>query len=205
MSKEQAKKIADLLHGLDKKAALALAERRYEDAILIYEEVLKAETELKLERERGHTMMNLANTLLALGRNEEAMVFLDTAAELPEIKRNGKDSVMLQLYRASALFRMDRRVEAERLLSDTLRTCRDYLLIGRLELMRFDCYLQSGQKAKARSSVDRAVQSFELAKNQEELKRALLCRIRFFESTGQSMYAVGDRNRLKKLLEEQSN
>ena len=204
MSKEQAKKIADLLHGLDKKAALALTENRYEDAVLIYEEVLKAETELKLEKERGHTMMNLANTLLALGRNEEAMAYLDTAAGIPEIRRDSRDSVMLQIYRASALFRMDRRTEAERLLTDTLRTYRDHLLIGRLELMRFDCYWQSGQRTKARASVDRAVQSFELAKNQEELKRALLCRIRFFEATGQSMYAVGDRNRLKKLLEEQS-
>lgn len=203
MSKEQAKKIADLLHGLDQKAALALAERRYEDALLIYEEVLKAETELKLEKERGHTMMNLANTLLALGRNEEAMTHLDAAAGIPEIRRDGKDSVMVQLYRASALFRMDRRTEAERLLTDTLRTCRDHLLIGRLELMRFDCYWQSDQRTKARGSVDRAIQSFQLAKDREELKRALYCRIQFFEATGQAMYAVGDRNWLKKLLEEQ--
>ena len=205
MSKEQAKKIAELLHGLDQKAVQALAVGRYEDALTVYREVLKAEQELKLEKESGHTMMNIANTLLALGRNEEAMAYLDAAAGNPEIRRSGKDTTMVQLYRASALFRMNRLGEAERLLTDTLRTCRDNALIGKLELMRCDCYWQSGQSAKVRSSLDRAVRCLELANDQETIKRALMYRIRFFERAGQAVYAAGDRDRLQKLLEEARN
>ena len=205
MNDEAAKKIADIIHNLDQRAVHALMEQRYEDALIVYEEVLKAYQALKLERERGRTLLNIANTLLALNRPEEAMARLEEATAIPELVRDAKDRTMLQMFRANTLILLKRLSEAERLLTDTLRSCRTPLLIGQLELLRFNCYWQSGQRTKARSSVDRAIQSIEMSQNREELKRALHCRIRYFEASGQSMFAAGDRARLKKLLEETSS
>lgn len=201
MSKENVKIIADILHNLDQRAVQALTEQRYEDALAVYEEVLKAETELKLEKERGHTLLNMANTLLALNRPEEAIKYLDTAADITEIAKNEKDNTMLQIFRANTMVILGRQAEAERMLSDKLKTCKNPLLIGQMELLRFQIYWKNSERSKARASVDRAIRCFELAANKEELKRAIHCRIQFFDSVGQGMYAAGDRTKLRMLME----
>lgn len=203
MNNEAAKKIADIMHNLDQRAVQALMEQRYEDALTVYEEVLKAYTDLKLEKERGHTLLNIANTLMALNRPEEALSRLNEAAAIPELTRDSKDQTVLHMFRANTLLVLKRLPEAERLLSSTLRSCRTPLQVGQLELLRFNCYWQSGQRTKARGSVDRAIQSFEQAQNREELMRALQCRIRYFEASDQSNFAAGDHARMKKLMEEQ--
>jgi len=201
MGKNTTKQIVDVFHELDRRAALALSEQRFEDALTIYGEVLKAERELKLVKESGHTLMNIANTLAMLGRYEEALAMLDEAAENREINKSARDKTAVQIFKANIHIRMGREQEAERILTAAFRSCRDYLQLGQMELLRYECYWKSNQRSKARSSLDRALINFELSGNREELKRALYTRIRYFESVGQGAFAAADKDRLRKLTE----
>ena len=61
MKNNPSQKIADILLEMDKKAALFLSVQKYDEALNVYKEILRAQEQLKLEKLCGQTLLNIAN------------------------------------------------------------------------------------------------------------------------------------------------
>lgn len=201
MNREAAKTIADILKELDQRAARALLNKEYDEALRIFDEILKAQRELKLERLSGHTLLNMANTCLMKGDCEKALSLMDQATELKTIQKDEADRGNVELVRANCFFLMRKNEEAEQLLLRELKRNKNYAACGRMELLLFRYYENERKNAKARSIVDKAIAHFQLAQNKEELMNAYRCRASHFTAAGQKMYAELDLAEIVKLEE----
>lgn len=199
MKSEHIKKISDILLELDQRSAFALAEKRYDDAFEIYEEILKAERDLKLDRLIGHTLLNMANICMIKAMPEKALEYIDEAANMKELQADAKDRGNIQISRANCLFLLNRGEEAEKVLTKELMKNRDHLICGQIECILFSYYMRTEKNTKARGAIDKAIQYFELDNNKEELKKAIICRIELMELSGQKQYAELDRRKLEEI------
>lgn len=199
MNKENLQKISDILHELDQRAAFALQEQKYDEALMIYEEVLKAQENLRLEKLSGHTMLNIANIRMMKGEYEKALEYIERASGLKSLQKDHKDSGNIQIFRANCFFMLNRMEEAEKALTQEIRRNKNNTACGKMELLLYTIYMQTDKKGKARIAVDKAISHFKLDDNKAELKRALSCRVEYFRSVGQKMYAELDLAEIDKL------
>lgn len=201
MKKEDAKNIADMLKELDQRAARALLRQDYDEALMIYREVLKAQQNLKLEKLSGHTLMNIANVHMMKGECKQALSMIDQASKLKSIQKDELDRGNIELFRANNMFLMNKSEEAEQVLLRELRRNRNNTACGQMELLLFGYYQRGKKNAKARSIVDKAINHFKLDQNKEELIKAYHCRANHFMSVGQKLYAELDLAEIEKIEE----
>ena len=200
MSDQRIENLVNILHSMDQRAVQALTLGDYGAALETYLEILKAEQTLHLEKESGHTMLNISNTLLLMNQPEKSLEYAEKAASITAMMHDSDDNMNLHILKANILGKMNRRTEAENILAKALKTCKSNILCGRIELMLYNFYVQDKNKVKARTSIDRSVRYFELAGNDEYLMKALMARIQFFEANKQAYNANGDRARLSTLM-----
>jgi len=199
VNKEQLQNISDILHELDQRAAFALKDQKYDEALAIYGEILRAQETLKLEKFSGHTMINMANIHTVRGEYETALEYIDRAAALKALQKDPRDSGNIQILRANIFFLLGRAEEAEALLTQECKRNRDDVTCGQIELVLYSYYMRAKKYSKARTFVDKAINHFRLGDNQEELRRALACRIEYFRRMGQAQYAKFDEAELSAL------
>ena len=199
MNTDNLKRISDILHELDQRAGLAVADHNYDEALAIYQEILKAQGNLNLEKLCGHTMMNIANIYLLKEEYEKALVYVERASKLKTIQNDHKDSGNIQILRANISFLLQHLDEAEAILTREIKRNKNDSICGRMELMLFSHYMRSNRKSKARTVVDNAIKHFQVAKDKEELRRALECRVTYFKCLGQEQYARLDEMEIARL------
>lgn len=199
MNKEKIQEISDILHELDQRAAFALKDQKYDEALIIYSEILRAQEEIKLEKFSGHTMLNIANICTVKGEYERALEYVDKASELKALQNDPCDSGNIQILRANILFMLQRPKEAEELLIQASKRNHDDVTCGRMALTLFSYYVRIKEYPKARKYVDKAINLFRLSNNREELRHALSCRIEYFKLLGQAQYAKYDEAELSTL------
>jgi len=201
MKKEDAKRIADILKELDQRAARALLNKEYDEALMIYKEILKAQQDLKLEKLSGHTLLNMANVYMMRGECLSALSLIDQAAGLRSIQKDEVDRGNIEIFRANNMFLMNQDDEAERILLRELKRNKNHTACGQMELLLFGYYKRGKKNAKARSIVDKAISHFKLDQNKEELIKAYRCRAEHFMMNGQKLYADLDLAEIEKLEE----
>ena len=199
MSKENLQRISDILHELDKRAAFALSKQHYDEALSIYEEILHAQQELKLEKFSGHTLLNIANILMIKKEYEKALQYIEEASLLRSLQKDYKDSGNIQICKANIFFEQNRIDEAEKLLTREIRRNRNNTICGQMELMLFGVYMQTDRKSKALTAVNNAMDYFKRDNNTDQLKRALSTRQAYFIAIGKEQYAKIDELELKRL------
>lgn len=199
MNKEKIQEISDILHELDQRAAFALKDQKYDEALIIYNEILRAQEQMKLEKLSGHTMVNIANIYTVKGEYESALEYIDKASELKSLQKDSCDSGNIQILRANILFMLKRPKEAEELLIQACKKNRDNVTCGRMAQTLFSYYVRIKEYPKARTYVDKAINHFRLSNNREELRKALSCRIEYFKLVGQTQYARYDEAELANL------
>ncbi|SDB15014.1 hypothetical protein SAMN02910298_00801 [Pseudobutyrivibrio sp. YE44] len=200
MGRSEVKQIADILHEMDMRAAMALNECRLDDALNIYHEILKAQQQLKLEQFSGHTLLNIANIYMAMEAYSEALHYIDEAEKLKTIQRCDEDSANLQMFRSNCLYKMNQVSEAENILLKELKKNKDRRACGKIQLMLYSYYMDAKKNSKARSSIDSAINNFKTAGDNNELIRALNCRADYFTAVGQNVYAELDRSAVNNLV-----
>ena len=191
--------IADTLLKMDKKAALFLADQNYEEALNAYEEILKAQEQLKLEKLCGQTLLNIANIYMVLNDYDKAFECINKAASLKTMQTNNNDRGNLKLCYANCLFKLGKAKEAESELKKELVKNYSKTLYGKMELMLFSYYMETNNKAAARTYADKAINHFKLDQNTNELLRALHARVDYFKSVGQAHYARYDEIEIERL------
>lgn len=191
--------IADALLKMDQRAALFLANQNYEEALNVYEEILKAQEQLKLEKLCGQTLLNMANIYMIQNDFDKAFDCINKAALLKTMQTNNNDRGNLKLCYANCLFRLGKAKEAELELKKELMKNYSKTLYGKMELMLFSYYMETNNKAAARTYVDKAINHFKLDQNTNELLRALHARVDYFKSVGQEQYARYDEIEIERL------
>ena len=192
--------IADTLLKMDKKAALFLANQNYEEALNAYEEILKAQEQLKLEKLCGQTLLNIANIYMVQNDYDKALKCINKASSLKTMQTNNNDRGNLKLSYANCLFRLGRAKEAELELQKELIKNYSKTLYGKMELLLFPYYMEPDNKAAARTYADKAINHFKLDQNTNELLRALRARVDYFKSVGQNNYARYDEIEIERLM-----
>ena len=192
--------IADALLKMDQRAALFLANQNYEEALNVYEEILKAQEQLKLEKLCGQTLLNMANIYMVQNDFDKAFDCINKAALLKTMQTNNNDRGNLKLCYANCLFRLGKAKEAELELKKELMKNYSKTLYGKMELMLFSYYMETNNKAAARTYVDKAINHFKLDQNTNELLRALHARVDYFKSVGQEHYARYDEIEIERLM-----
>lgn len=193
--------IADALLKMDQRAALFLANQNYEEALNVYEEILKAQEQLKLEKLCGQTLLNMANIYMVQNDFDKAFDCINKAALLKTMQTNNNDRGNLKLCYANCLFRLGKAKEAELELKKELMKNYSKTLYGKMELMLFSYYMETNNKAAARTYVDKAINHFKLDQNTNELLRALHARVDYFKSVGQEQYARYDEIEIERLTQ----
>ncbi|MCR5458961.1 MAG: hypothetical protein K6F51_03590 [Acetatifactor sp.] len=201
MSREDAKKIADILKELDQRAARALLQKNHDEALMIYHEILKAQQDLGLEKLSGHTLLNMANVSMMKGDFTKALSMIEQAATLKSIQKDEKDRGNVEIFRANNMFLTNHAEEAEHILLRELKRNKNHTACGQMELLLFGYYRRGQKNAKARSIVDKAISHFKLDHNKEDLIRAYRCRADHFMELGQKLYAELDLAEIEKLEE----
>ena len=201
MSSEGTRKIADILKELDQRAAYALMDKKYDEALNIYREILRAQEGLGLEKLSGHTLLNMANICMLKGEFEEALSVIDRASKLKSLQKDDIDRGNLEIFRANSLFLLERSGEAENVLLQELKKNRNSTSCGQMEMLLFHHYRREKKNAKARGIVDKAISHFRADHNKEELIRALRGRVQYFLAAGQKMYAELDLAEIKNIEE----
>ena len=192
--------IADTLLKMDKKAALFLANQNYDEALNAYEEILKAQEQLKLEKLCGQTLLNIANIYMIQNDYDKALECINKASSLKTMQTDNNDRGNLKLSYANCLFRLGQANEAESELKKELMKSYSKTLSGKMELMLFSYYMENNNKAAARACVDKAINHFKLDKNTNDLLRALRARVDYFKSIGQDHYARYDEIEIEHLM-----
>ncbi|OWV13547.1 hypothetical protein [Fibrobacter sp. UWH1] len=200
MLSKQLKNIVDILHDMDKKAALFLSNQNYDDALAVYKEILKAQEQLKLEKLCGHTMLNIANIYMMQNDYDQALANISKAAMLKSMQSDNDDRGNLKLTQASCLFVMNKGKVAESELKNELRKNSNKTLCGKIELLLFSYYKDVQNRLAARTFIDKAINHFKLDHNKEELLRALKGRVDYFRSIGQGHYAQFDESEIERLM-----
>ncbi len=200
MDRNELERISQGLHDLDRAAALALSQGELEHAFLAYQTLCRTEDALGLRIEAGRTKMNLANLSMMLGRPDEAEGAVREALTIfTEEKQNGAVTETRFLLARVLCAKGDGAAglkEAEA----ALRLCKTDLQRGWGHLTILECARQKGDRMKARTAADRAVQY--LAADPGGLEAALCARIALFESQRQYGPAAADKARLASLREE---
>ena len=201
MKKEDAKNIANILKELDQRAARALMQKEYDEALMIYREVLKAQQDLKLEKLSGHTLLNMASLYMMKGEFTQALALIDQASELKSIQKDELDRGNIEIFRANNMFLMNQAEKAEQLLLRELRRNRNHTACGQIELLLFGYYQKEKKNMKARTYIDNAISHFKMDDDHEELIKAYRCRADHFIANGQKAYAELDLAAIGKLEE----
>lgn len=199
MNKEELQKISDMLRELDQRAAFALKDQAYEEALEIYGQILAAQENLRLEKFMGHTLINMANVHTVLGNYDRALECLDRAAGIRPLQKDAHDCGTVQILRANIAFLQERNDEGEAILIQEGRRNRNDLTCGQIALTLFSYYFRIKKYPKARIQVDKAINHFRACGNREELGRALSCRAEYFTRMGQTQYARYDEAELAAL------
>lgn len=200
MDNNQLKGIADALREMDKRAALCLNNHNYEEALVVYKEILRAQKMLNLESLYGRTLLNIANIYMIQEDYEEALKSLDEAMSMKSMQTNSVDRGNLRMSYANCLFKINKPSEAENELKSELRRNYNKSMCGKMELMLFSYYKEGDNKSAARMYADRAINHFKLDNNHEELLRALYSRVDYFRSIGQEQYARYDEIEINRLI-----
>lgn len=200
MQNNQLQNIADILHEMDKKAALHLSNHNYTEALSVYKEVLRAQEQLKLEKLLGHTLLNMANIYMIQNNYNDALDAINRAASMKSIQTNNDDRGNLKICHANCLFNLNRAPEAETELKNELRKNFNKTLCGKMELLLFSYYKDSNNKSAARMFADKAINHFKLDRNTNELLRALYGRADYFRKIGQDQYARYDEIEIERLI-----
>lgn len=199
MANSQAQSIADILLGMDKKAAHYLNNQNFDEALNVYKEILHAQEQLKLEKLCGQTLLNMANINMIQKNFEEAFECIDKASSLKTMMENNNDRGNLKLCYANCLFVLGKAKEAELELKNELRKNNNKTLCGKMELMLFSYYKENMDRINARAFVDKAINHFKMDQNKNELLRALQGRADYFKSIGQVQYAKFDECEIERL------
>ena len=101
MSKDDLQSISNLIRDLDKRAAKAVADKNYDEAITIYQEILGAYETLKREKSCGRTLLNMANVMLLKGDTEKAREYIDIASDINDLQNDYMDCVNIQILRSN--------------------------------------------------------------------------------------------------------
>ena len=101
MSKDDLQSISKLIRDLDQRAAKAVADKNYDEAITIYQEILAAYETLKREKSCGRTLLNMANVMLLKGDNEKAREYIDIASDINDLQNDYMDCVNIQILRSN--------------------------------------------------------------------------------------------------------
>ena len=101
MNIEEKNKILEMVSDLDQRASIAIGEGNYEDALKVYREILKAYEALKMEKECGLTLLNMAKVLLLQGKIENARELVDIASDINGLIEENAEAVNIQFLRAN--------------------------------------------------------------------------------------------------------
>lgn len=192
MSRESSQKIVDMLHEMDQRAAYALMEEDYDKALGMYKEILSAQEALKLEKLCGHTMLNMANIYLIKEDFDTAMEYIEKVSQIKIVMKDDVDRGNIEMFRANALFMYSDAKEAEKILLSELKKNKNHTSCGKMQLILYSYYMRENMKVKARTILEKAIGSFRVSGNKDELKRALTYRMNYFLSVGQPQYAKLD-------------
>ena len=199
MKNNQLQNIVDILHEMDKRAAICLSNQNYDEALDVYKEILRAQKMLNLESLCGRTLLNIANIYMIQDNYEDAIDNINEAASIKSMQTNNDDRGNLKLCYANCLFKLDKPSEAELELKNELRKNYNKTICGKMELLLFSCYKENNNKSAARMYADKAINHFKLAQNTNELLRALYGRVDYFRSIGQEQYARYDEIEIERL------
>jgi tetratricopeptide (TPR) repeat protein len=101
MNKNDIQSISNLIHDLDQKAAKAVADRDYDEALTIYQEILSAYETLRREKSCGRTLLNMANVMLLKGDTDKAKEYIDIASDINDLQNDYMDCVNIQILRSN--------------------------------------------------------------------------------------------------------
>lgn len=101
MNKNDIQSISNLIHDLDQKAAKAVADKDYDEALTIYQEILGAYETLRREKSCGRTLLNMANVMLLKGDTDKAKEYIDIASDINDLQNDYMDCVNIQILRSN--------------------------------------------------------------------------------------------------------
>jgi len=190
--------IVKTLKKQNKDAILYLQSGNYKEALKIFKSSYEIEKSLNLEQQYAQTQMNIVNTLMILGKNDEA---LENALEGSEIlKKYGTNNYLSSQLVVANLYIIKKKYTSALEILNRLVTSRNEEIINKSNLLLFKVYVYLKDYSKAQDCITKSIVYSERKKEYKELVGALNLRSKLFKTKGRNDLAVVDKMRAERIL-----
>ena len=159
--------IADTLLNYNKSGIMELTRGNYQEALHFFKRSYFVEKEMKLLKEQGKTLVNIANTEMLLNEPEEALKSSQEALDIFNHLHANKEYISTLLFMGTIYLFLKDIKKGENLLHEVIRKSTSDDIKGEAYYSLHHIYIENKNNYKAQDSITRSIQYFERNKKDD--------------------------------------
>lgn len=191
--------IAETLLNYNKTAIMELTQGNYDNALEIFKKSYFIENQMKFDKEKAKTLINIANTEMLLNKPEKALESSEEALLIFKDLRCYEDYLQTLLLIGKVSFFLKDTKKTQKVFNELIKKSKTDEMKAEAYYNLYDMYIEEKNNFKAQVSITKSIEYFEKSKKDEKLKLALQKRADFFKGLNRNDLAWMDLNKIKSL------